>query len=115
MIAHATGMLQTWYLMNNYENQQTKLRKSDPTYHLSYYFGPTFLKEGPVDPAQARNGEDASFLDLAGGKDGQALKELRACLGLHLVLVGQCFDNGALGHGLAAGLHGLHALHRHID
>merc|ERR1711975_20962 len=42
--------------------------------------------DASLDPAEARDGEDASLLHFSGGEGGQAFKEARANLGLHLML-----------------------------
>merc|ERR1719263_1882840 len=54
-----------------------------------------------LDPAKARDSEDAVLLHLCCGKGRQATKKSRHCLGLQLMLFGELLDKASFGHGLA--------------
>merc|ERR1719424_711816 len=67
-----------------------------------------WLKTG-LDPAEARNGEDAILLDLCCSKGCQAFKEPRTDFRLQLMLLSDGLDERTLCHDFAC-LHGLHCL-----
>merc|ERR1719343_1720518 len=64
-----------------------------------------------LQPAQAREGEDARLADLLRRDLGQAVNELRAHRLLKLARSGECLGNRTLRHRLACRLHRLHGSH----
>merc|ERR1712187_602372 len=64
-----------------------------------------------LQPAQAREGEDARLADLLRRDLGQAVNDLRAHRLPELARSGECLGNRPLRHGLACRLHRLHGSH----
>merc|ERR1719343_451208 len=64
-----------------------------------------------LDPAQARECEEARLADFRCRDLGQAVNELRACRLLQLARSSKCLGNRTLCHRLARRLHRLHGSH----
>merc|ERR1711979_86708 len=64
-----------------------------------------------LQPAQAREGEEARLADLLRRDLGQAVNELRAHRLLKLARIGKCLGNRTLRHRLACRLHRPHGSH----
>merc|ERR550537_1094638 len=64
-----------------------------------------------LQPAQAREGEDARLADLLRSDLGQAVNKLGAHRRLKLARSGKCLGNSTLRHRLACRLHRLHGSH----